>query len=115
MTAKKRLNVRDSRVGTTPDIIDELIDCHAGTAASRVARMSRRQLELCLLHCVRSVDERWRFRDKPQPLPAGTAEQEKMRRDIAAILTKNPEAITPYLLALSDATAAHDPRRADAA
>ena len=58
-----------------------------------------------------SVDERWRVRDKPEPLPAGTPDQEKMRRDIAAILTKNPHAITPYLLALSDAVAAHDPRR----
>lgn len=45
------------------------------------------------------------------PLPAGTTAQEKMRRQIAAILEANPQAIYPCLLALSDATATFDPRR----
>lgn len=105
--------LRDARMGTIPDIVDELIDCHAGTAAGRIARMDRRQLELVVMHLVRSVDPRWRF-SKPLPLPSSDDETEKMRRRIAAILAKNPSAIVPAALALGDAIAAWDPRpRAD--
>ena len=106
----RRPTLLGARVGTIPSVVDELIDCHAGTAASRIMRMDRRQLELVVMHLVRSVDPRWRF-TKPLPLPSSDAETEKARRKIAAYLAENPEAIVPTMLALGDATAAHDPRR----
>jgi hypothetical protein len=108
-----RPTLRDARIGTIPDVVDELVDCPAGTAAGRIMRMDRHQLELVVMHLVRSVDPRWRF-TRPLPLPSSDDETEKMRRRIAAILTKNPEAIVPAALAIGDAIAAHDPRpRAD--
>lgn len=107
--AKKRPTLADARSGTVPDIVDSLIDCHPGTAAARITRLERSQLELVVMHIVRSVDPRWRF-TRPLPLPADDTELESMRRRIAAILTKNPEAIVPASLAIGDAIAAHDPR-----
>lgn len=114
MAHKKRTRptLSAARSGTIPDIVDSLIDCHVGTAASRITRMDRHQLELVVLHLVRSVDARWRF---SRPLPVSPdAETEKMRRQIAAILEANPHAIVPASLALGDAVKAWDPRpRAD--
>ena len=65
------------------------------------------------MHVVTSVHERWRVRDKPLPLPASDEATETARRKIAAYLAEHPEAIVPTLLALSDATTTHDPRRRD--
>lgn len=109
--AKKRTRptLSEARAGRIPDIVDTLVDCHPGTAGARITRMDRRELELALFHVVRSVDPRWRF-TKPLPLPADDTELESMRRRIAAILTKNPEAIVPASLAIGDAITAHDPR-----
>lgn len=104
-----RPTLMDARVGTIPDIIDELIDCYAGTAASRITRMDRRQLELVVLHLVRSVDPRWRF-TKPLPLPSSDEATENTRRIIADMLTAHPALIVPAALALGDAIKAHDPR-----
>ena len=111
MAHKKRTRptLMDSRTGMVPDIVDSLIDCHAGTAAARIMRLERRQLELVVMHLVRSVDPRWRF-SKPLPLPSSDDETEKMRRQIAAILEANPHAIVPASLALGDAVKAWDPR-----
>lgn len=109
MAKKKRPTLADARSGTIPDIVDRLVDAHPGTAAARIARMDRRQLELVVMHIVRSVDPRWRF-TRPLPLPSDDKELESMRRRIAAILTKNPEAIVPAALAIGDAIAEHDPR-----
>lgn len=111
MAHKKRTRptLMDSRTGMVPDIVDSLIDCHAGTAAARIMRLDRRKLELVVLHLVRSVDPRWRF-TKPLPLPSSDDETEKARRKIAAHLAKNPEAIVPTALAIGDAITAHDPR-----
>lgn len=106
--AKKRPTLAAARSGTIPDIVDTLIDCHAGTAAARIMRLDRRQLELVTLHIVRSVDPRWRF-SKPLPVSPDD-ETEKARRKIAAHLEKNPEAIVPTALAIGDAITAHDPR-----
>lgn len=108
---RPRLTLMDARIGPIPDLVDRLIDAPNVNAASIIRNLDRHRVDLALLHIVSSVDERWRVRNKPEPLPAGTPDQEKMRRDIAAILTKNPHAITPCLLALSDAVAEHDPRR----
>lgn len=105
----RRITLMESRTGTIPDIVDSLIDCHAGTAAARIMRLERRQLELVVMHVVRSVDPRWRF-TKPLPLPSSDDETEKARRKIAAHLEKNPEAIVPTALAIGDAIAAYDPR-----
>lgn len=109
MAKKKRPTLSDARSGLVPDIVDRLVDAHPGTAAARIARMDRRELELALFHVVRSVDPRWRF-SKPLPLPSSDEETEKARRKIAAHLAKNPEAIVPTALAIGDAIAEHDPR-----
>ena len=115
MTKQKRprLTLMDARIGPIPDLVDRLIDAPNVNAASIIRQLDRHRVDLCLLHAVSSVDERWRVRNKPEPLPAGTPDQEKMRRDIAAILEANPHAVIPCLLALSDATSAHDPRNRD--
>lgn len=108
--AKKRTRptLLDARVGTIPDIVDELVDCHVGTAAARIARLDRRQLELVVLHLVRSVDPRWRF---TKPLPTSPDDEtDRARRKIAGWLVKHPEAIMPTALALGDAVAEWDPR-----
>lgn len=108
--AKKRTRptLSEARSGTIPDIVDSLVDAHPGTAAARITRMERRELELALFHVVRSVDPRWRF---TKPLPVSSDEEtEKARRKIAAHLEKNPEAIVPTALAIGDAITAHDPR-----
>lgn len=108
MAKKKRPTLAEARSGTIPDIVDSLIDCHAGTAAARIMRLERRQLELVTLHMVRSVDPRWRF-TRPLPLSPDD-ETDRARRKIAAYLAENPEAIMPTMLALGDAIKAHDPR-----
>lgn len=108
--AKKRTRptLADARSGRVASVVDDLIDCHVGTAASRITRMDRQQLELVVLHLVRSVDPRWRL---TKPLPVSPDDEtEKMRRQIAAILEANPHAIVPASLALGDAIKAHDPR-----
>ena len=111
MTKKKRTRptLADARSGHIASIVDSLVDCYPGTAASRITRMDRRELELALFHVVRSVDPRWRF-SKPLPLPSSDEETETMRRQIAAILEANPHAIVPASLALGDAVKAWDPR-----
>lgn len=111
MTKKKRTRptLADARSGHIASIVDSLVDCHVGTAASRITRMDRQQLELVVLHLVRSVDPRWKF-TKPLPLPSSDDETEKMRAAIADILTANPHAIVPASLALGDAVKAWDPR-----
>ena len=115
MAKKKssRLTLLEARSSRIADLVDRLVDSRATTAAAIIRQLPRHQVDLCLLHAVSSVDERWRVRKKPEPLPAGTDAQERMRTAIADILTANPAAIVPCLLALSDATAAHDPRRDD--
>lgn len=111
MTEKSpRLTLLEANSSTTRDLVDRLIDAPRVRAASIIRNLPRHKVDLALLSVVVSVDERWRVGKKPVPLPAGTDDEERMRRDIAAILTKNPESIVPCLLALSDATAAHDPR-----
>ena len=109
MTKPKRpkLTLLEARSSRTADLVDRLIDAPNVTAGSIIRQLPREQLDLCLLHVVSSVDERWRVRSKPEPLPAGTPDQEKMRAAIADILTANPHAVIPCLLALSDATARH--------
>lgn len=108
--AKKRTRptLADARSGHIASIVDDLIDCHVGTAASRITRMDRHQLELVVLHLVRSIDPRWRL-SKPLPLSPDD-ETERMRRRIAAILEATPSAIVPAALAIGDAIKAHDPR-----
>lgn len=110
MAHKKRTRptLMDSRTGMVPDIVDSLIDCHAGTAAARIMRLDRRQLELVVLHLVRSTDPRWRF-TRPLPLSPDD-ETDRARRKIADYLAENPEAIMPTMLALGDAVTAWDPR-----
>ena len=110
---RPRLTLMDARIGPIPDLVDRLVDASNVNAASIIRQLDRHRVDLALLHIVSSVDERWRVRSKPAPLPAGTDDQERMRTAIADILTANPAAIVPALLALSDATAAHDPRRQD--
>lgn len=110
MAHKKRTRptLSEARSGTIPDLVDRLVDCHPGTAAARITRLDRRELELALFHVVRSVDPRWRF---TRPLPVSSDEEtEKARRKIAAHLAKNPEAIVPTALAIGDAVAEWDPR-----
>lgn len=109
---KRRLTLMEARASRTADLVDRLIDAPNTTAASVIRNLDRHRVDLALLHVVSSVDERWRVR-KPVPLPPSDDETEKMRRKIAAILEANPEAIVPCLLALSDATSHHDPRRRD--
>jgi len=113
MSKPPKLTLAAARSSRTADLIDRLIDAPTVTAASIIRQLPRHQLDLALLHVVTSVHERWRVRDKPLPLPASDEATEKMRSTIAGILEANPEAIVPTLLALSDATAAHDPRRRD--
>lgn len=115
MTKPKRpkLTLLEARSSRIADLVDRLVDAPNVTAASIIRQLPREHLDLVALHIVSSVDERWRVRNKPEPLPAGTPDQEKMRTAIAAILEANPHAIVPCLLALSDATAAHDPRHRD--
>lgn len=105
---RKRPTLADARAGHVASIVDTLVDCHAGTAGARIARLDRRELELVVMHLVRSVDPRWRF-TKPLPLSPDD-ETESMRRRIAAILEANPHAIVPASLALGDAVKAWDPR-----
>lgn len=105
---RKRPTLADARSGHIASIVDSLVDAHPGTAAARITRMDRRQLELIVMHLTRSVDPRWRF-SKPLPLSPDD-ETEKMRRKIAAILEANPSAIVPASLALGDAVKAWDPR-----
>ena len=111
---RPRLTLLEAKSSRTADLVDRLVDAPNTTAGSIIRQLPREQLDLALLHIVSSVDERWRVR-KPVPLPPSDEETEKMRRKIAAILEANPEAIVPATLAISDATAAHDPRRRDAA
>lgn len=108
MAYKKRPTLSEARSGRVPDIVDSLIDAHPGTAAARITRLERRELELALFHVVRSVDPRWRF-SKPLPVSPDD-ETDRARRKIAAHLAKNPEAIVPTALAIGDAITAHDPR-----
>lgn len=103
-----RPTLRDARMGPIPSVVDSLVDCHAGTAASRITRMDRRELELVVMHIVRSVDPRWKL-TKPLPL-SPDHETDKARRKIADWLTEHPEAIVPTSLALGDAVKAWDPR-----
>ena len=116
MTEKKRprLTIGEARESRTADLVDRLIDAPRARAASIIRQLDRHAVDLALLHTVISVDERWRVR-KPLPLPESDEETEIARAKIAHWLTDHPEAILPALLALSDATAAHDPRRTDAA
>lgn len=107
------LEARSSKIG---DLVERLIDAPNVTAASIIRQLDRHQLDLALLHVVSSVDERWRVRRDPLPMPVSDEATENTRRIIADMLTASPELIVPALLALSDATTAHDPRRqADAA
>src|SRR5690625_2650601 len=99
----------EARASRTADLVDRLVDCHAGTAAARIARMDRHQLELVVMHIVRSVDPRWRV-TKPLPLPASDEETETIRSRAASILAESPHAIVPVALAVGDAIKAHDPR-----
>ena len=110
---RPRLTLMEARSSRTADLVDRLIDAPNTTAASIIRNLDRHRVDTALLHVVSSVDERWRVRNKPEPLPAGTDDQERMRAAIADILTASPELIYPALLALSDATAAHDPRHRD--
>ena len=109
---KRRLTLMEARASRTADLVDRLVDSRATTAASVIRQLDRNQVDLCLLHVVSSVDERWRVR-KPLPLPPSDEATETMRAAIADILTANPAAIVPCMLALSDATSHHDPRRRD--
>ena len=106
---RPRPTLSEARSGHIASIVDTLVDCYPGTAAARITRMDRHQLELVVMHLVRSVDPRWRF-TKPLPLPSSDDETEKMRRQIAAILEASPHAIVPCALALGDAVKAWDPR-----
>ena len=110
MAYKKRTRptLADARSGHVASIVDSLVDCHVGTAASRITRLDRRQLELITLHLVRSVDPRWRL-TKPLPLSPDD-ETDRARRKIADWLVKHPEAVMPTMLALGDAVKAWDPR-----
>ena len=114
MTKKKRprLTLLEARIGPIPDLVDRLIDAPNVNAASIIRNLDRHRVDLALLHVVSSVDERWRVR-KPLPLPPSDEATEAARSKIAAWLTEHPEAIVPTMLALSDATAAHDPRNRD--
>lgn len=103
-----RPTLSDARSGHVASIVDSLVDCHVGTAAARIMRLDRRQLELIVLHLVRSVDPRWRL-SKPLPLSPDD-ETDKARRKIAAYLAETPAAIMPTMLALGDAVAEWDPR-----
>lgn len=105
-----RLTLMEANSSPIRDLVDRLIDAPRVRAASIIRNLPRHKVDLALLSVVASVDERWRVGRKTVPLPAGTDGEERMRRDIAAILAKNPEAIFPALLALSDAFAEHDPR-----
>lgn len=107
---RPRLTLMEARSSSTADLVDRLIDAPNTTAASIIRNLDRHRVDTALLHVVSSVDERWRVR-KPLPLPPSDEATETMRAAIADILTANPAAILPTLLALSDATAAHDPRR----
>lgn len=111
---RPRLTLTDARASRTADLVDRLIDAPTVNAASIIRQLDRHRVDLALLHIVSSVDERWRVR-KPLPLPPSDEATEKMRAAIADILTATPEAIVPALLALSDATAQHDPRHRDQA
>ena len=115
MAKRPRLTLMEARIGPIPDLVGRLIDAPNVNAASIIRQLDRHRVDLALLHIVSSVDERWRVRNKPEPLPAGTADQERIRTAVAAILAQAPEAIVPVTLALSDAVAQHDPRRQDAA
>ena len=114
MTKKKssRLTLLEARSSRIADLVDRLVDSRATTAAAIIRQLPRHQVDLCLLHAVSSVDERWRVR-KPLPLPPSDEETEKMRAAIADILEASPAAIVPTLLALSDATARHQDRTED--
>ncbi|MGX1857358.1 hypothetical protein ACWIFB_07970 [Dietzia sp. NPDC055340] len=108
---RPKLTLTEAKACHVHDLVDRLIDAPGVRAASIIRQLDRHKVDLALLSIVRSVDERWRIGRKRVLLPAGTEEQETMRRKIADILTANPEAIYPALLALSDAADAHDPRR----
>lgn len=113
---RPKLTLLEARSSRTGDLIDRLIDAPNVTAASVIRQLDRHQLDLALLNIVSSVDERWRVRRAPLPMPVSDEATENTRRIIADMLTAHPELIAPALLALSDATSAHDPRRqADAA
>lgn len=108
---RPKLTLLDARSSRTGDLVERLIDAPNVTAASIIRQLDRHQVDLALLHIVSSVHERWRVRGEPLPLPASDEATEKSRRIIGDMLTASPELIVPALLALSDATAAHDPRR----
>lgn len=110
---RPKLTLLEARASRTADLVERLIDAPNVTAASIIRALPRHQLDLALLHVVSSVHERWRVRRDPLPLPVSDEATEKTRRIIADMLTANPELIAPALLALSDATSAHDPRRRD--
>lgn len=110
---RPKLTLTDARASRTADLVERLIDAPNVNAASIIRQLDRHRVDLALLHVVTSVHERWRVRDKPLPLPASDEATENTRRIIRDMLTANPELIVPALLALSDATTAHDPRRRD--
>lgn len=112
---RPKLTLLEARASRTADLVERLIDAPTVNAASVIRQLDRHRVDLALLHVVTSVHERWRVRAKPLPLPASDEETEIARRKIAAYLAEHPEAVLPTLLALSDATAAHDPRHQDAA
>lgn len=113
---RPKLTLTDARASRTADLVERLIDAPNVNAASIIRQLDRHQLDLALLHIVSSVDERWRVRRAPLPMPVSDEATENTRRIIADMLTAHPEMIVPALLALSDATTAHAPRRqADAA
>ena len=68
---RPRPTLSEARSGHIASIVDTLVDCYPGTAAARITRMDRHQLELVVMHLVRSVDPRWRF-TKPLPLPSSS-------------------------------------------
>ena len=105
---RSRPTLADARSGHVASVVDDLIDCHVGTAAARITRLDRHQLELVVLHLVRSVDPRWRL---TKPLPTSPDDEtDRARRKIADWLAEHPEAIVPTALALGDAVKAWDPR-----
>lgn len=111
MTEKSpRLTLMEANSSPIRDLVDRLIDAPRVRAASIIRNLPRHKVDLALLSVVVSVDERWRVGRKTVPLPKSDAETERMRAKITDILTANPEAILPALLALSDAAAQHDPR-----
>ncbi|EYT65134.1 hypothetical protein H483_0102280 [Dietzia sp. UCD-THP] len=65
-----RVTLREARASKTAELVDQLIDAPTVTAASKIRKLDRHQLELCLMHVVCSLDARWRIPARATPPPA---------------------------------------------